>query len=756
MWRRLTRGLLFTGLLLCLGKSAHAQSYSLPNNNNSCPASCRVIPWSTGSDIWNGGTLPNYTSVTCSPLAEDGVTDDSTNIQNCINAATAGTGAYSGCAPTCAVFLPAGTIYVNGTVRLKSGVVLRGAGPTTHINEGVGAFITTVNFSYHAGGQLDPGTDYNTLPSTYAISGTPQKGDTTVTITSGSPVIGSWIKIFGNDDPSLISNTLAAPAHCNWCADNDGFYLMQQIVHVTNKVGSVLTISPALYYPPDTTSRVVPGPDAIGTVTEPAGAKYNIITFPTQKAGFESFHVVATGDIGAKQILNLYGCLYCWVKRVETETTGANSGSSHLEIDESYGAEVRDNYFHDQRSGASGSGYGVYFQFINGDHKIENNIIRHSRHGIVYQGGGSGTAILYNYVDDQYTDDLSYVGSSRTSHGAHPFFNLFEGNIMSHLAADDCWGTSSHDVMFRNWFWGDYTGNWTVPSPGTDAPTPTGSNPINGYAAIDLYTGQTYYAFVGNILGHAGLHATWSGATVRTFNAFPLAATPVVYSYGGAAGTTGACNTIASSTAPSSDTTSINHGNWDYKTVGVAYWEGGSNHTLANSIYYNSVPAFMSAYPWPLLGPEGSPTTNTNAAENCYLAGPGIGGVFNPAACYANGGGNPAATPTFSPPGGTYAGPQNTTISTTTGGATLCYTTDGTTPTANGSGTCTHGAAFSTPIPVPSALTIKAISSQTGFTDSAVGAAAYVINAPIPVRPGNWILSKLFKERPDGKLSSAR
>ena len=52
-------------------------------------------------------------------------------------------------------------------------------------------------------------------------------------------------------------------------------------------------------------------------------------------------------------------------------------------------------------------------------------------------------------------------------------------------------------------------------------------------------------------------------------------------------------------------------------------------------------------------------------------------------------GGEPTdATPTFSPGAGTYSSTQSVTISTVTSGATLCYTTDGTTPTATVPGTC--------------------------------------------------------------------
>src|ERR1700726_4491365 len=85
-----------------------------------------------------------------------------------------------------------------------------------------------------------------------------------------------------------------------------------------------------------------------------------------------------------------------------------------------------------------------------------------------------------------------------------------------------------------------------------------------------------------------------------------------------------------------------------------------------------------------------------------------------------------AATPTFSPAGGTYSTTQNVTLSDTTSGASIYYTTNGNTPTT--SSTLYNNVA----IPVTSSETIKAIAVATGFTQSAVGSAAYVISAPPP------------------------
>ncbi|HTB81291.1 MAG TPA: choice-of-anchor tandem repeat GloVer-containing protein [Opitutaceae bacterium] len=83
-----------------------------------------------------------------------------------------------------------------------------------------------------------------------------------------------------------------------------------------------------------------------------------------------------------------------------------------------------------------------------------------------------------------------------------------------------------------------------------------------------------------------------------------------------------------------------------------------------------------------------------------------------------------AAAPTFSPIAGTYLGVQTITISTTTSGATIRYTSDNSTPTE------THGTVYSNPVSLSASTTLKAIAYKSGFTDSAVSTAAYTINLP--------------------------
>lgn len=81
-----------------------------------------------------------------------------------------------------------------------------------------------------------------------------------------------------------------------------------------------------------------------------------------------------------------------------------------------------------------------------------------------------------------------------------------------------------------------------------------------------------------------------------------------------------------------------------------------------------------------------------------------------------------AATPTFSPAGGSYSGAQSVTISDSTPGAAIHYTTDGSTPT-------TGSPVYSGPLTVSATETIKAIAAASGYVTSAVASATYTITA---------------------------
>jgi uncharacterized repeat protein (TIGR03803 family) len=88
-----------------------------------------------------------------------------------------------------------------------------------------------------------------------------------------------------------------------------------------------------------------------------------------------------------------------------------------------------------------------------------------------------------------------------------------------------------------------------------------------------------------------------------------------------------------------------------------------------------------------------------------------------------------AATPIFSPAAGTYSTTQTVSISDSTAGAIVYYTTDGTTPTAGSS-------VYSGPIIVSSTELIKAIAIASGYFNSAEASSTYTVTTSIV--PGEW------------------
>lgn len=94
--------------------------------------------------------------------------------------------------------------------------------------------------------------------------------------------------------------------------------------------------------------------------------------------------------------------------------------------------------------------------------------------------------------------------------------------------------------------------------------------------------------------------------------------------------------------------------------------------------------------------------------------------------------GGPASTPIFSPVAGTYVGAQNVAISTSSFGAVICYTTNGATPATNGGTGCNTGTLYSSTVSVATSETLKAVAGGTGYSDSSVSSASYVVSSSAP------------------------
>lgn len=95
---------------------------------------------------------------------------------------------------------------------------------------------------------------------------------------------------------------------------------------------------------------------------------------------------------------------------------------------------------------------------------------------------------------------------------------------------------------------------------------------------------------------------------------------------------------------------------------------------------------------------------------------------------------NQVFSPTFAPPAGSYNATQNVAITSSTAGATVCYTTDGvTTPTCNAStGTCIVGTTYAATVAVSVSSTLMALACKAGMLNSTVSSAVYAIDSTPP------------------------
>jgi hypothetical protein len=151
------------------------------------------------------------------------------------------------------------------------------------------------------------------------------------------------------------------------------------------------------------------------------------------------------------------------------------------------------------------------------------------------------------------------------------------------------------------------------------------TKPSWAFRPIEIWTNQHYFSLVGNVLGVTG---KWQNPTWSSYSILNNASNSndAIYNYGYQFNSSGGADSAAYST-------SINHGNWDYKTQGVAYWDGGSNHVLKASMYYSSKPAFFGSCAWPAFGPDLAPVANTLPAKDRFEGG---------TSCIQNGGQIPA------------------------------------------------------------------------------------------------------------------
>lgn len=265
-----------------------------------------------------------------------------------------------------------------------------------------------------------------------------------------------------------------------------------------------------------------------------------------QQVGIEDLLLkrLDTGGDGSSNF-NIRRAADCWFRRIESDWTE----KYHFAVSESLHLEIRDSYIHDAHSkSGGGEGYGVSLARHTTSVLTENNIFNELRHAMIIQIGTSGSVFGYNYAQRNYSDDgwdKSYI----SLHGHYPFLNLFEGNIVGWAYMGDYWGDIGPDnTLFRNWVIG------------TDKHEDFGSS--RGIA-LQYFHGPQYV--VGNeISSNDGIYFS------------------------------------SDSTGNLEDV--IIHGN---NVQGTITWDPTiPDHTLPNSYYLDSKPAFYGTVEWPSIGSD--------------------------------------------------------------------------------------------------------------------------------------------------------
>jgi hypothetical protein len=601
---RVAHSIIGTGLISLLALNALSQV--IPPN--------RCIDWSR-SGIPGG--IPSANWPIYKTLSPAGGSDESVAIQAAINAAPAGSvillnpGTYplhrsstvcSGCTDDYA-----GGVYEAGLCINKS-VVLRGSGPDkTILQYGDGANFISMGNTYLS----------HSAAVFIAITGGATKGSTAITLANTTGIsVGSYLCITQDNPNDTDGRLLVDPngnnGMCSYCGHDLPGNVMVQIARVVGVNANTATLERPLYF----TYTTSPKAFKLSSMVENAGLE-NLRLQPIAPSG--------TGIVFKN--INLESCAHCWVLNVESDMA---VDRSHIYLSDAYGCEIRNNYVNDGYNHNSGATYAIFLEFRNSENLIENNIIRKARHSTILNGC-SGNVFGYNYLVDAHMGEYPNSLPESNTHGAHPYMNLWEGNVTPNIEFDFTHGSGSHNTAFRNYV------TMTCTNPGTGQPM-TGA-----LYAMNIAYMNNYITILGNVIGRYGSSCTANAYEINS----GAAVTSTIYKLGYFDDGGGTAPDAALATKVGQ--TILRGGNWDCKTNAVI-WNNNApvgspassylpEQTLPASLYRTAKPAwFVTSYgdvAWPPVDPAAATKVNKIPAQLCYENGPMIGGVYNPSACYS-------------------------------------------------------------------------------------------------------------------------
>jgi hypothetical protein len=520
----------------------------------------RRYPWHPGIP----GGIPTVTQI-CAAVTDapynasgDGVADDAAAIQQALDDCSAAGGGV--------VLAPAGTYRVTVGLALPSGVVLRGEGPDQTRIEGDQTAEKAI---------LQAGSwDEDPSPET-AITGGLERGSNRLVVASTADfVVGDFIVVDQLNDDDLVrasgQDVDPSESGCTWGSRDDGTRLLGQMAEITSidAASGTVGIDPPLAMP-------------LSAALQPEMQR--VRRQITRDVGIEDLYVMDRsfrGDNNAN--IRFWGVAYSWIRNVES----AFVSGRHIQLTKAFRCEVRDSYVHEGYNYDPGANaYGIALENQSTETLVENSIVYYLNGGLMMDSAGPGNVFGYNYVDlmfgRDYPDAPWLTGDMVASHCAHPFMNLWEGNMGSQISADNVHGSSSHQTFFRNYVDREFTGF-----------VQTGNLTDVVFAANNRYMNV-----VGNVLGRPG-DADLPGA-VYDQTAGNCLGTVAVYKVGYPSNC--AIDTVSDTQVAA---TLLRTGNFDYFNNATIWDPDIPEQLLPPSLYLDRAPESFGSTPWPPIGPD--------------------------------------------------------------------------------------------------------------------------------------------------------